>query len=69
MVSVGRIDIMVHPRLWHSRNTRCWNTRSRYNIGIGGRGLAGLVDEYGILRGDLLVQRMWLDLNDAFGKQ
>lgn len=66
MVPEGRAVIMVHPRLRHSRDTRRGNARPRYDIGIGGRRLAGLVDEYGILRGDLLVQSVWLDLNDAF---
>jgi hypothetical protein len=32
-------------------------------------GLVGLIDDYGILRRDLLIQRLLLDSNDAFEKR
>ena len=66
MVPIGRIDVVVHSRLWHSWDARGRNAGSRYDVGVGGWGLVRLVDEYGILRGDFLVQRKLLDSNDAF---
>jgi len=69
VVPVGRVNVVVHSRLRHSGDARRLNVRSCYGIDVGGGGLGlvRLVDEYGILRGDLLVQRMWLD--DAFAQR
>ena len=63
---------MVHPRLGHVRDARSRDARSCCGVGVEGRGLVGSVgpvDGYGILRRDLLVQRLRLDSNDAFEKR
>jgi len=65
MVPVRRVDVMVHPRLGHARDYGSWNARSRRDI-IGNVGLVGLVEDYGILRRDLLVQELWLNSDDTF---
>lgn len=64
MVPVRRVDVMIHPRLGHARDYGSWNARSRRDI-IGNVGLVGLVDDYGILGRDLLVQELWLNSNDT----
>ena len=52
MTAIGRVNIMVLPRLRHARDTG----RPRRDAG-----LVGLIGDYGILRGDLLIQRLWLN--------
>ena len=65
MIPVRRINVMVHPRLRHARDSGPRDARSRRDI-VGER-LVGPVDGYGILRRDLLIQGIRLDSNDAFG--
>lgn len=65
MIPVRRINVMVHPRLWHAGDSRPRNARSHHDI-VGGR-LVGPIDGYGILRRDLLIQRMRLDSDNALG--
>ena len=65
MVPICRIEVMVHPRLGHSRNA-AW---PRDEISVRNRRVVGLVDGYGILRRDLLVQSLWLNSNEPFEKR
>ena len=65
MVPAGRVDVMVHPRLGHTRDTGPRNARPRRDTDRS-VGLVRLVDDYGILRRDLLVQGLWLNSNDTF---
>ena len=65
MVPVGRVDVMIHPRLGHTGDTGPRNARSRRDTN-GSMGLVRLVHDYGILRRDLLIQGLRLNSNDTF---
>jgi len=65
VVPIGRVDVMIHPRLGHTRDTGPRNARPRRDTD-GSVGLVRLVDDYGILERDLLVRGLRLNSNDTF---